>query len=185
MAINRAVRDMPDRVEMMEDVEIHPRGLDIARTVSSVTFFLFLIPALVILLTSLLGAGSRSGFFRWAGVTTMIGGGLALLTAMAARNAADWSAWVPRLELGEWNYTPIETMVIDRMGRLWDILGGHIVEPVVKLAGGVCVVGLLIFALAYAFHSGTQAPARSGASGEPAVPKPDYTKTKESETLPE
>jgi len=185
LAIDRAVRDMPDQVEMMEDVEIHPRGVDIARMVSSVTFFLFLIPGIVILLTSLMGAGSKSSFFRWAGVTTMLGGGLAMLTAMAARNAADWGAWIPRMDIGEWNYTPIEAMTIERMGRLWDILGAHIVEPVVKLAGGVCVVGLLIFALAYAFNSSPQAPARSAASSEPAVPQPDYAKTKESESLPE
>jgi len=180
LALERAAADIPERVELMDGIEIHPRGLDLARTVSTVTFVLFLIPGLVILLSSLLAAGTKSGFFRWAGVTTMIGGGLALITAMAARNAADWGSWLPRLDMTGYHYTPLESMMVDRMGSLWSIVGEHLVEPVIEVAGGVCVVGLLIFALAYAFHTRPQAPARSNSAAEPAAPKPDHNQTLES-----
>lgn len=173
LALDRAIADIPDRVELMERVDIHPRGVDIVRTVSTVTFVLFLIPALAILLASLLGASSKSSFFRWAGITTLIGGGLALTSAMAARNAADWGAWIPHFQFGGHQFTPVESMMVDRMGRLWSVVGEHLVQPVIEVAGGVCVVGLLIFALSYAFYSRQKVqPRTSSSQSEPAIPNP-------------
>ena len=184
-ALDRAIADIPNRVELMERVDIHPRGVDVVRTVSTVTFVLFLIPALAILLASLLGAGSKSGFFRWAGITTLIGGGLALTSAMAARNAADWGSWIPHFQFGGHQYTPMESMMVDRAGRLWSVVGDHLVQPVIEVAGGVCVVSLLIFALSYVFYSRPRAQSQPAPSqAEPPVPRPDDEKTRASESLP-
>lgn len=171
LSLDRAIAGIPEQVELMEKVDIHPRGVDIVRSVSTVTFILFLIPALAILLASLLGASSKSSFFRWAGITTLIGGGLALTSAMAARNAADWSGWIPHFQFADHRFTPLESMMIDRLGRLWSVVGEHIVQPVIEVAGGVCVVGLLIFALSYAFYSRPQAQARPASPSEPPLPK--------------
>ena len=174
--LNRAVEDIPDQVEMMNDIEIRPQGMDLARTMSSVTFIMFLIPAIFILLASLLAAGSKSTFFRWAGITTMIGGGLALLSAMAARNVVSWGSWFPHLDFGS-RYTPVEVMLVDRLGGLWSVVGSHLITPVIEVAGGVCVVGLILFALSYAFHTGPQSQAPSRPAASTATPESEESKS--------
>jgi len=145
-------RDIPDQVNFFKHSRFPFRKVNIAKTVISFTYLLFLIPAFLIIMGALVAARSKSLFFRWSGAVTMIGGGLALGLATMVKQIVPWSMnfhpghysshWM------QWN-----DVVGDRLGSMALIFTRHLVSPVITVAGAVCVVGLLLFAFSFTFHS--------------------------------
>jgi hypothetical protein len=149
--ISEATVDMPDDVEIFEEFIELPRGLSVTKFVVSLTYLLFLIPAGFILVGSLIGATTRSGFFRWSGISTLAGAlpalGLALLAKHLPPYVMDWGAhtrWWDRSE-------ELREVVFENMGGMLGVLLDNLFTPVIAVAGGVCVVGLILFALSFAF----------------------------------
>ncbi len=152
------VSDMPDEVDMIEGPEHLPRGMDVARTMVSLSIILFLFPVLVILLASLIGATSKSGFFTWSGVSTMIGGLAALGLSFFVKNLLSGFMLAPDyIHLHHHEMTQVEELVFQKVSGLTSILGEYLFQPVVMVAGVVCIVGLVLFAFSFAF---TKPPAR-------------------------
>jgi len=98
----RITRDVPDQVNLLEHSRFPRRNINIARTVTSFTYLLFLIPAAFILLGALVGARSKSHFFRWSGAATMVGGGLVLALSSLLKGIVPWA-----LRVGPLEYSPI------------------------------------------------------------------------------
>jgi hypothetical protein len=143
-------RDIPDRVNLMENANF-PRGrFNLARTVTSFTYLLFLIPAVFILLGALVGGGSKSLFFRWSGAAIMAGGGLVLALSSLVKGVIPWALRVgPAYSSPHWH--PWQEIFADHAGGLALVVSRHFMSPVITVAGAVCVVGLLLFAFSFTF----------------------------------
>ncbi len=168
--------DIPDEVDMFEGVDYLPRGISISKGVVSLTYLLFLIPAVFILLGSLIAATSKSNFLRWSGVSTAIGGLSALLPALFAKNVTnlffydipyDYSSEIP---------FDVHEVVFENLGGIFNVVFDKLFSPVIAVAGTVCVVGIIFFALSYAFTVETRSDQGSGISQSQAEPKAEDPK---------
>lgn len=160
----RIGRDIPDRVNMLENARFPRRNFNVARTVDSFAYLLFLIPALFIFLGAGIGGRGWPGFFRWSGVATLTGGGLVLALSSLAKGIVPWAMRVGPLDA---RYSPHwmhwHEAFAEHAGSLAQVVSRHFISPVVTVAGGVCIVGLLLFAFSFTFTrseaAGPQAPA--------------------------
>ena len=143
-------RDIPDRVNLMENADFPHGRFNLAKTVTSFTYLLFLIPAAFILLGALIGGGSKSLFFRWSGAAIMAGGGLVLALSSLVKGVIPWALRVgPAYSSPHWN--PWQDIFADHAGGLALVISRHFMSPVITVAGAVCVVGLLLFAFSFTF----------------------------------
>jgi hypothetical protein len=146
----RLTRDIPDQVDIMGNVDIPHGKFNIAKTVTSFTYLLFLIPAVFIALGALVAASSKSHFFRWGGAATMAGGGLVLALSSLIKNVIPWA-----MRAGPINYSSPWThwheVMAEHMGGLAMVVSRHFISPVVTVAGAVCIAGLLLFAFSFTF----------------------------------
>jgi hypothetical protein len=145
-----AKRDIPDRVNLLENSDL-PRGrFNLAKTVTSFAYLLFLIPAAFIALGALVGGGSKSLFFRWSGAAILAGGGLVLALSSLVKGVVPWAMRVgPAYSSPHWN--PWQEILADHAGGLALVISRHFMSPVITVAGAVCVVGLLLFAFSFTF----------------------------------
>jgi hypothetical protein len=143
-------RDIPDEVNFFKSSHIPYRRINIAKTVMSFTYLLFLIPAIFIFLGALVGARGKAHFLRWSGAVTMIGGGLALGLATFVKQIVPWSArFHPGPFSSHWLHW--NDLIGEQLGGVALIFTRHLVAPVITVAGAVCVVGLLLFAFSFTF----------------------------------
>jgi len=177
--VTEITRDIPDEVEIFEDFEGFPRGIPVSKTVISLTYLLFIIPAAFILIGSLIAATSKNSFFRWSGISTLLGALPALGLALLARqippyymNHVSHPHW-----WDNWQYSgDVPVAVLDRLSGVFGIILDNLFTPVVAVAGAVCVVGIILFALSFAF---TQDPGRTQGSSTPSPSTPAKTPEKE------
>jgi len=149
-------QDIPDEINFFKSAHFPYQRINIAKTVMSFTYLLFLIPAVFILLGALVASGSKSHFFRWSGAVTMIGGGLALGLATLVKQIIPWSMrFDPSQYSSHWLHW--NDLIGDHLGSIVLIFTRHLVAPVITVAGAVCVVGLLLFAFSFTFHSEPEA----------------------------
>lgn len=152
-------RDIPDRINLMENAHFPHNRFNVARTVRSFTYLLFLIPALFIALGALVAARSISLFFRWSGAATMVSGGLVLALSSLVKGVIPWA-----MRIGPVNYstswTHWQDILADHMGGLAMVVSRHFISPVIAVAGTVCVIGLLLFAFSFTFTRETPAKAQ-------------------------
>ncbi len=154
------IREIPDQVNLMKDAHFPHNRFNVARTVRSFTYLLFLIPAVLIAVGALVAASSKSRFFRWSGAATMIGGGLVLAMSSLLKGVIPWA-----MRIGPVNYssswTHWQDIFSDHMGGLALVVSRHFISPVTAVAGTVCVVGLLLFAFSFTFTRETTAKAQT------------------------
>jgi hypothetical protein len=160
-------RDIPDQVNFFKNSRFPYHRINIAKTVMSFTYLLFLIPALFILFGALVAARCKSHFFRWSGAVTLIGGGLALGLATLVKQIIPWSTrFNPGSYSSHWLHW--RDLVGDHLGGIGLIFTRHLMSPVITVAGAVCVVGLLLFAFSFTFNrepeANVQAPQQTKAS---------------------
>ncbi|MFC2155861.1 hypothetical protein ACFLRB_05175 [Acidobacteriota bacterium] len=161
--------DIPDEVDLFEGVRFLPRGFSTARTVVSLTYLLFLIPAAFIAFGALIGASSKQGFLQWAGLTTIIGGLIPLGMAIFAKKIVPFALhWAP------YDYShdvsiQFQEMVIDKVGGLTTVLFDQLFSPVIAVAGTVCIVGIILYALSFAVTTASTEPVRETSSTEPKL----------------
>ncbi len=145
----RAVEEMPEDVEILDDWVDLPRGWNFTKTISTVTYSLFIFPALLIFLGSLIAATSKASFFRWSGVTTMIGGLLAYGFASFLENIIPVSEFSFRYDFARSVSSRFEELVIMKIGNLTEIFLNSLFSPVSKLGGTIAIIGLILFALSF------------------------------------
>lgn len=147
-------RDIPDQISLTEKSHFPHRRFNIAKTMISFTYLLFLIPAAFIVLGALVAARSKTHFLRWSGGATMIGGGLVLAMTSLVKGLIPWA-----MRIGPVNYssswTHWQDVFSDHMGGLALVVSRHFISPVITVAGTVCVIGLLLFAFSFTFNRET------------------------------
>ena len=159
--------DIPDQVNLSKNTHFPRQRFNIAKTVMSFTYLLFLIPAVFVALGALAAARSKIDFLRWSGAATMVGGGLVLAMSSLLKGVIPWA-----MRIGPVNYssswTHWQDVFSDHMGGLALVVSRHFISPVITVAGTVCVVGLLLFAFSFTFNrettTKTQAPVPPPAS---------------------
>jgi hypothetical protein len=89
----------------------------------------------------------------------MAGGGLVLVLSSLAKEIVPSALRIGSLEHSShwvsWHYA-----FADHAEGLIQVLHRHFIAPVNTVAGGVCIVGLLLFAFSFAFTRETEAPSR-------------------------
>ncbi len=145
----RAIDDMPDNVNIAEDWTDFPARWNFTKTISTVTYALFIIPGIFILLGSFIAATSKGGFFRWAGITTMIGGGLAYGLTSLLQNLLPISELSLKYDFAKVISSDFEELVISKVAGFSEMIFDSIFTPASRLGGTVIIIGLIIFALSF------------------------------------
>ncbi|MFC2141728.1 hypothetical protein ACFLR7_02200 [Acidobacteriota bacterium] len=165
----RMLEDMDDEIEIFEGVRYPPLG--ISRSVTLFSYGMFLIPALFLFAGAIIAATSPASFCRWFGVSTIVAAlpvlGLAVLvrylTAWGLKTAAFWESGI----------SDLEELVLEKIVWIPDMVVGHLFGEVVALAGTVCVIGLVIFALSFVVRSERRVkPKRRAQTTAAAAPLP-------------
>jgi hypothetical protein len=173
MARGEAVDDIPDEVDAFEDVHFLP--FDIPKAIALLSYALFLIPAVFILIGALIAAHSKSNFLRWSGASVFLGGLPALLLSLFAKHVSLWALeFAPYSHRGTWGrgFTPeLQDLILDKAGWIPAMIIDKLFSPVVAVAGVVCLIGVVLFALSFAVDDGARS--RTVPASRPQAPKPE------------
>jgi len=181
----RMLEDMDDEIEIFEGVR-YP-SLGISRSVTLFSYGIFLIPALFLFAGAIIAATSQASFCRWFGISTIVASLPVLGLALLIRHLTSWGLKVsPFWESG---MSDLEELVLEKIVWIPDLVVGHLFDEVVALAGTVCVIGLVIFALSFVVRGerrvkpkrrvqAASAPAPQPAP-EPGAPKAEGSRTAE------
>lgn len=143
---NEALEDIPDEIEVFEDVRMPPFG--ISRFVSLVSYGLFLIPAGFLLLGALIAGTSLAGFYRWFGIPTMICGLISLAFALMTRGVLSLITNFAPYHVDS-GISDLEGLVLEKSVWFQQMLVDFLFSPVVKIAGFVTIIGLLLVVLSF------------------------------------
>ena len=155
----RAVRaevvdDLPNDVEVFGDVRgfrYFPFGL--VGTVHFFSYLLFLIPAAFIFLGALIAATSPSSFLKWSGVSIFVGALPVLLLSQFTKQISHWAVKYGHFSWGERWSGELHDLVFDKLGWISTRIIDGLMSPVVAVAGVVCVVGIVLFAVSFSVRS--------------------------------
>jgi len=167
-----AIEDMEDEINIMENAE-GPR-FPFYQTITAFSYGLFLIPGIILLLAALIAATSPGGFFRWLGMSTLIGSILPLLLALLVRNTTSLALKFYPYTMWESGATDFEELVLDKFIWIPHEIIQHLFTPVVAIAGSLCILGLVIFAVSFLMTGGqsSQQQQRTPAAKPPPAPQP-------------
>jgi hypothetical protein len=144
---SRVASDIRDEIPLLEDVHFPRMGITAVAT--TVVYSLFLIPALFILGGSAIAARSREAFFKWSGASVLTGGLLALIAAWFVRNSAAFITRYAHWTQGtEWS-SGLGPLVLEKTRWAASQVLQQLFSPVLSVAGAVCAVGLILFALSF------------------------------------
>ena len=147
--------DIPDDVSIFEDVDYFPLG--ISRVVTWLSYFLFLFPAAVLFLAALIAASSPADFFRWSGISVLAGGLIPLISSLFFKQIARWAIFI-RPYSDSWS-AELQNLIVDKTEWIHLSLIDFLFSPVVQVAGVVCIVGIILFAISLIVSS--RGPSRS------------------------
>jgi hypothetical protein len=175
--------EIPDDVEIFEDIGYFPFG--ISRVVTWLSYSLFLLPAIVIFLAALIAASSPASFFRWSGIPILLGGLGPLLLSLLSRQVARWVIFF-RPYSDAWS-SDLQNLIADKTEWIQLAVVDHLFSPVIAVAGVVCVLGVLLIALSLIVSN--QKPVRyktrtvqpTPPAAVPAEPEPEEEIPSESE----
>lgn len=152
----RALNDMDDEIDIFEGVRYPP--LSISRSVTLFSYGLFIIPALFLFAGAIIAATSPAGFCRWLGISTIAAGLPALVLALVTRYLSSWALHLtPFWETG---LSDLEELVLEKVIWIPQLVIRHLFDGVVVLAGAVCIIGLVIFALSFVVSNKRRSKAR-------------------------
>ncbi|MGB2906460.1 MAG: hypothetical protein WBB73_05135 [Candidatus Aminicenantaceae bacterium] len=176
----RMLNDMDDEIEIFEGVRYPSFG--ISRSVTLFSYGMFLIPALFLFAGAIIAATSPASFCRWFGVSTIVAALPVLGLAFLIRHITAWGLKVsPFWEPG---FSDLEELILEKIIWIPDLVVGHLFGEVLALAGTVCIVGLVIFALSFVVRRDRRVKPKRRAqmAVSPAIPvasEPAAPKTKE------
>ena len=144
---DRIARDIRDEIPIFEDVHFPRMGVTAVAT--TVVYSLFLIPAIFLLGGSAIATRSREAFFKWSGVSVLTGGLLSLGAAWFVRNSASFFNRYAHWTQGtEWS-TGLGPLVLEKTRWAASLILQQLFSHVLSVAGAVCAVGLILFALSF------------------------------------
>jgi len=146
--------DIPDDINLFEDVSFFPLG--ISRVVTWLSYTLFLFPAAILFLAALIAATSPASFFRWSGLSILAGGLIPLVSSLFFKHIARWALYI-RPYSDSWS-NDLQDLIVDKTEWIHLSLIDFLFSPVVQVAGVVCAVGIILFAISFIVSSkGTSA----------------------------
>lgn len=150
----RRVEEIPDEFTVFENIHALPFG--ISRFMSLVSYTLFLIPALFILLGAIIASTSPASFFRWFGLSTLIGGFISLVLAFFTKNLALLTIKFPHYSLLETWSMEFQELILEKTEWFIRLIFNRLFSPVMEISGIVCIVGFVIFALSFVMRKNTK-----------------------------
>ncbi|MCP5108642.1 MAG: hypothetical protein GY950_34975 [bacterium] len=166
----REIEDIPDEVNMFDDPpRSFPRGVNFLQSIIAFTYLLFLIPAVFIVVAAVIGGtGSRGGVLRWMGVPILIGGLIAYGLSFLVRNAVPWAiGFAPEAH----RITAFEEVMIGKTGVIGNLVVDQILAGVNAVAGVVCIIGVVLFAVSYLVRGSESESKTSGPQPSPQAPQ--------------
>jgi len=152
------VNRIDDSVQVLESSHPFPiRRMGISRFLSTVSYLLFLLPALFIFLGAVLADPTTAGKLRWSGISILIGSVPVLIMAFFLKKVTSWA-----IGLGSWGWSgtsPWETALADKLAWIPDRILSALFTPVFNTAGVVAVLGIVLIALSATRGSAAAAPA--------------------------
>jgi hypothetical protein len=157
--LGREVNKIDDSVRVFESVRPFPfRRFGISRAVTTLSYLLFIIPALIIFLGALLADPTTAGRLRWSGISILAGSAPVLLMALFLKRV---SSWAVSGGFGHWSgISPWQTALADKFSWIPDRILSAFFQPVFNTAAVVAVVGIVLIALSATTRS--TAPAVKG-----------------------
>lgn len=149
-ARNEIIYDIPDEIDIFQGDWFFRGDIDFAKTIISLTYLLFLIPAVFIILGSLIASTSKSSFFTWSGIATLIGGIFPLAISLLLKNIIIKFIHLAPCSHFDVFSTELQEIIFEKMGGIMHIVVNQLFSPVGKVAGTVCVIGVVLFALSFA-----------------------------------
>jgi hypothetical protein len=172
--LEEEVQEMPDEVDIFRVEGRHyfrDSGLDIARTVVSFTYLLFLIPAFFIGIGALIGARNGSGVLRWIGYSSLIGGGITFLFSRFTGKLVTWGVGIGPTPYYDVDLDfPMSEVIFDKAGDIALVVVDHLLAAVNSVSGTVAIVGIVLIALSYLSTSST--PRTQSQGPAPQSPQP-------------
>ncbi len=155
---NHDIDEIPDEVNLVKsrrgDLFDH-RAINFAQLVVTLTFFLFLIPAVFLALFALVATSSGPSMLRWMGYPTIIAGGLSFLLAKFSYSLAQFGShelsfgFDHVFNRGLW----LDDVMVEKFSDMGFLVLDHIFESVGKVSGVVCIVGVILIAVSYLVFS--------------------------------
>jgi hypothetical protein len=149
----RAVNRMDDEVQIFEGFYEAPFSL--AHALRFLLWGLFVIPAIFLFGGALVAASSPADFLKWSGLPIFITGLITLGLAGIVRSSAFFFyffRWAPFRRGHEWSFD-FGPLVLEKARWAARLVLDQLFTPVMAVAGGVCVVGLVLFALSFSARS--------------------------------
>jgi hypothetical protein len=174
-ARTRVVNDIDNEVEVFEGVHNFPFfTLGLSRSISLLSYFLFIVPAAFILLGALIADSTPSGFCRWSGISILVGGIPALLLSAFAKSVSLWA--IQAAPFSTWHdrwATDLGDLVLDKVRWIPERIIDQLFSPVIWVALFVCLVGVVLIALSFSVRSKGERTAKPAASSPAVPPKPE------------
>jgi len=177
------IDEIPDEVDLIEadEWEFSTRhGINISHLVVSLTYLLFFIPAVILLVASLIGTSSGPGIIRWVGISTLIGGALAFGLSKLVGKLVLWGLGVGPIGYSysdvHFPFEEVGEIFVEKMGDIILLVTDRLFSAVNTVAGTVCIVGIVLIALSYLVRRdtgdtrdtrGSTAPRDTGATRAP------------------
>lgn len=179
--------EIPDDVEVFDGFRFAPFG--ISRVVTWLSYSLFVLPAIFIFLAALIAATSPASFFRWSGISVLIGGAGPLLISLLTRQVTRWIVFI-RPYSDSWS-SDLQHLIAEKTEWIQLAVIDHLFSPVITVAGVVCVLGIFLIAISLIVSSRhpsrtvTQATEPVPQAAAPPVTQPNEEPTPESESSPQ
>ena len=164
-----AVDDMDDEIEIFEDVHLLPFG--ISRTMTVLSYSLFVIPAIFIFLGALIAATSPASFFRWSGISTFLGALPVLLLSFFAKHISLWAlSFAPYSYSDAWS-SELQELILEKISWIPMRIIDQLFSPVISVAAIVCVIGIVLFVISLMVRGRTRTRTVTTVQAPPPAPE--------------
>jgi len=156
---SKAVAEIDDSVPIFDGVRPFPfHRFGIAKAVALGSYFLFLIPALIIFLGVMIAGRSRAGRLRWSGISVLAGSLPVLILAFGIKKFSLWA-----LEGGgfSWHHpwtSDLGRLVLSKISWIPSRVIDAFFSPVIWVAAVVALMGVVLLALSASARSRETAP---------------------------
>jgi hypothetical protein len=170
----RAVNDMDNELEVFEGVRHFPYlPLGLSRTITFLSYFLFLIPAAFIFLGALIADSSPAGFCRWSGTSILVGGVPALLLSLVTKYLSLWALQAAPFSWHDRWASDLGDLVLDKVRWIPERIIDQLFSPVVWVALFVCLVGAVLIALSFSVRDRASRMQKPVPPAPASPPKPE------------
>jgi hypothetical protein len=176
----KEIDEIPDEVNILKlerKFYFRDSTIDITKLVVSLTFLLFLIPALILGLSALIATSSGDSMLRWIGYPVLIGGALSFGLSKFAEGAMQWG-----VDLMPFSYTysmsHFEEFILEKTSDIALLVMERLFSAVNSVSGIVCIIGVILIALSYSVAQG-QRPVNRQRAPQTTQPSQSHTPRQE------